>query len=267
MRAYAEARYMVTEKRMIQTIDLGPTKKRGEALDEVALDEPVCIFVNGEYHVTLIATPELKKELAVGYLLSGGILGSVEDIASIETRNSDVLVETRGRVDLRGAMVDMMNLIVTACSASPRADGKRPSLPRVESDMRVVTDTLKAMIAELNRRSSVHMRTRGTHAAMLCGVDGETLAFAEDVGRHNALDKVVGAHSLRGGDPSECVLLSTGRQSGEMVQKAARAGIPVVCSIAVPLVSGIRLAETTGITLASLGAKKLKVYTRPERIM
>ena len=258
---------MVTEKIKIQSIDLGPTEKRSEALDEVALDEPVCIFVNGEYHVTLIATPELKKELAVGYLLSGGILGSVDDIASIETRNSDVLVETRGRVDLRGAMVDMMNLIVTACSASPRVDSKKSRLPRVESDMRVRADTLKTMIAELNRRSSVHMRTRGTHAAMLCSEDGETLVFAEDVGRHNALDKVVGAHSLRGGDPGECVLLSTGRQSGEMVQKAARAGIPVVCSMTVPLVSGIRLAEAAGITLASLGVRKLKVYTCPERIL
>jgi FdhD protein len=258
---------MVTEKRIVQAIDLGPTRKRGEALDEVALDEPVCVFVNGEYHVTLIATPELKKELAVGYLLSGGILGSVDDIASIETRNSDVLVETRGRVDLRGAMVDMMNLIVTACSASPRADGKKSRLPRVESDMRVGADMLKAMIAELNRRSSVHMRTRGTHAAMLCGVDGEPLAFAEDVGRHNALDKVVGAYSLRGGDPGECVLLSTGRQSGEMVQKAARAKVPVVCSMTVPLVSGIRLAEATGVTLASLSGGMLKVYTYPERIV
>ena len=111
---------MVTEKRRIQTIDLGPTRKRGETLDELALDEPLCVFVNGEYHVTLIATPEMRRELAVGYLLSGGVISSVDDIASIETRGSDIMVEMRSRVDLRGAMVDMMNLIVTACSASPR---------------------------------------------------------------------------------------------------------------------------------------------------
>jgi FdhD protein len=258
---------MLTEKVKIQVIDLGPTRKRSEALDEVALDEPVCIFVNGEYHVTLIATPELKKELAVGYLLSGGIIESVDDIASIETRDSDVLVETGGRVDLRGAMVDMMNLIVTACSASPRADARKPRIPRVESEMRVGVDMLKEMITELNRRSSVHMRTRGTHAAMLCSVEGEAVAFAEDVGRHNALDKVVGAHSLRGGELGECVLLSTSRQSGEMVQKAARAGIPVVCSMTVPLVSGIRLAKATGITLASLSGGVLKAYTYAERIV
>ena len=257
---------MVTEKMRVQVIDLGSDRLTHEFVDELALDEPVCIFVNGEYHVTLIATPEMKRELAVGYLLSGGVLGSVDDIAAIETRDSDVLVETRRRVDLRGAAVDMMNLIVTACSAGPRAGSGRP-LPRVESDMRVGVNTLKTMIAELNRRSSVHMRTRGTHAAMLCGVDGEPHAFAEDVGRHNALDKVVGAHALRGGELGACVLLSTGRQSGEMVQKAARAGVPVVCSMTVPLVSGIRLAEATGVTLASLSGGALKVYTLPERIV
>ncbi|OGD53087.1 formate dehydrogenase family accessory protein FdhD [Candidatus Bathyarchaeota archaeon RBG_13_60_20] len=257
---------MVTEKRRIQTIDLGPTRKRGETLDELALDEPLCVFVNGEYHVTLIATPEMRRELAVGYLLSGGVISSVDDIASIETRGSDIMVEMRSRVDLRGAMVDMMNLIVTACSASPRPRGDAPRLPRVDSGMRVGADTLKTVMAELNRRSSVHMRTRGTHAAMLCSVDGETLAFAEDVGRHNALDKVVGAYALEGGDPGGCVLLSTGRQSGEMVQKAARAGVPVVCSMTVPLISGIRLAEAAGVTLASLSAGRLKVYTCPERI-
>jgi len=257
---------MVTEKRRIQTIDLGPTRKRGEAMDELALDEPLCVFVNGEYHVTLIATPEMRRELAVGYLLSGGVLGSAKDIASIETRGTDIMVETRGEVDLRGATVDMMNLIVTACSASPRTRGDAPSIPQVESDVRVGADRLKAAMAELNRRSSVHMRTRGTHAAMLCSVDGETLAFAEDVGRHNALDKVLGGYVLGGGDPRGCVLLSTGRQSGEMVQKAARSGVPVVCSMTVPLISGIRLAEAAGVTLASLSTGRLKVYTCPDRI-
>lgn len=257
---------MVTERRRVQVIDLGPARSTDGFLDELALDEPVCIFVNGEYHATLIATPEMMKELAVGYLLSGGVIDSVEDIASIEIRDNDVMVNTSRKVDLREAMANAMNLIVTACSASPRLRAS-PQLPRVESSMRVRADDLKKMMARLNRVSSVHMRTRGTHAAMLCSVDGETLAFAEDVGRHNALDKVIGAYTLRGGDTRGCVLLSTGRQSGEMVQKAGRARIPVVASLTVPLISGVRLAEAAGVTLASLSAGRLKVYTCPERII
>ena len=119
----------------------------------------------------------------------------------------------------------------------------------------------------LNSRSSVHRRTRGTHAAMLCGGDGEVLAFAEDVGRHNAVDKVVGAHALNGGELGSCVLLSTGRQSGEMVQKACRMGIPVIASMTVPLVSGVRLAEASGLTLTSMSSGRLRVYSAPRRII
>ena len=258
---------MVTEKRSISVIDLGSTGRVRETMDEVALDEPICIFVNGEYFVTLIATPDMVKELAVGHLLSEGVLSSVEDVASVEALGSDVMVETRGKVNLREAAVDTMNLIVTACSASPRRRGSPPGVPRVESDMKVSSSTLKAAMVELNRRSSVHMRTRGTHAAMLCSSEGETLSFAEDVGRHNALDKVVGGYSLMGGPMGGCVLLSTGRQSGEMVLKAARAGTPLVCSMTVPLVSGIRLAEATGVTLSSLSGGQLKVYTHPSRVI
>jgi len=257
---------LVTERRRIQVIDLGPARSVDGVIDELALDEPVCIFVNGEYLVTLIATPEMRKELAVGYLLSGGVIDSVEEIVSIETKENDVLVDTSREIDLREATANVMNLIVTACSASPKMKAA-PQLPRVESSVRVRADDLKKMMARLNRVSRVHMRTRGTHAAMLCSADGETLAFAEDVGRHNALDKVIGAYTLRGGDTGGCVLLSTGRQSGEMVQKAGRARVPVVASLTVPLISGVRLAEAAGVTLASLSAGRLKVYTCPERIM
>jgi FdhD protein len=102
---------------------------------------------------------------------------------------------------------------------------------------------------------------------MACTDDGEVLAFAEDVGRHNAVDKVIGSLALKQVDSGKCVLLSTGRQSGEMVQKAARGGIPVVASMTVPLISGVRLAEVSGVTLASIGKGKLKVYTNAERIM
>jgi FdhD protein len=257
---------LVTERRRIQVIDLSQARSVDGFLDELALDEPVCIFVNGEYNATLIASPEMKRELAVGYLLSSGVIDSQEDIVSIETRDNDVMVETSREVDLKEAAANVMNLIVTACSASPRLRTS-PQLPRIESNVRVRADDLKKMTARLNRVSSVHMRTRGTHAAMLCSAEGETLAFAEDVGRHNALDKVIGAYALKGGDAEGCVLLSTGRQSGEMVQKAGRARVPVVASLTVPLISGVRLAEAAGITLASLSSGRLKVYTHPERIV
>ena len=258
---------MVTEIRRIRSISIGEHTASTEAEEELALDEPVCIFVNGEYHVTLIATPEMREELAAGYLLTQGIIESVKEIEGIEIDDGNVKVELNGAVDLREASVSMMNLIVTACGSSPRAERSPIRLPEVSSGLRVEASRLKDMITALNSRSSVHRRTGGTHAAMLCNREGEVLAFAEDVGRHNAVDKVIGAHALKGGVLSECVLLSTGRQSGEMVQKACRVGVPVIASMTVPLVSGVRLAEASGVTLTSLGGGRLRVYSGPQRII
>ncbi len=234
--------------------------------DELALDEPVCIFVNGEYLSTLIATPALVGELVAGYLFTEGIIGSASDIRAMKVERDRVSVELVREVDLRVASVGVMNLIVTACGSGGRSAGSL-KLPRIESRLRVHVDAVVMMFAELNRRSTTHGATGGTHAAMLCTPTGEVEAFAEDVGRHNAVDKAIGSMLLRRADPEGCVLVTTGRLSGEMVQKAGRARIPIVASMTVPLVSGIQLAEAVGQTLVCLSKGRLKVYANVERIM
>jgi FdhD protein len=257
---------MVTENRKIHLISRKPNFSINQIKDELALDEPFCIFINDEYHVTLIATPDMGKELAVGYLLSEGIINSIQEIKSITFRGKDVFVSLLKDIDLRKISVDMMNLIVTACGTKPHVRETDIEIPEIVSDLKVTVDSVFGMIKKLNKKSEVHYRTRGTHAAMICSYDGAVMAFAEDVGRHNAVDKVIGAFALNSGDSSKCVLLSTGRQSGEMVQKASRGGFPIIVSITVPLISGVRIAESTGVTLVSLGLGKLKVYSCNERI-
>lgn len=256
----------MTENRKIRTITLKPKPITKETIEELALDEPICIFINGEYHVTLIASPQMKKELAVGYLINEAIIHDPKEIESIIFRENDVHIELAKEIDLREISVGMMNLIVTACSSKPRRTGSQVTIPQVSSSLQIKAESILDMIRKLNQKSEVHFRTHGTHAAMVCTDDGEVLAFAEDVGRHNAVDKVIGSLALDQVDSSTCVLLSTGRQSGEMVQKAARGGIPIVASMTVPLISGVRLAEVSGVTLASIGQGKLKIYTNAERI-
>jgi FdhD protein len=103
---------------------------------------------------------------------------------------------------------------------------------------------------------------------MLFSLGGDPLFFGEDVGRHNAVDKVVGAGVLEGLDFGGCVLVSSGRLSGEIVLKAARVGVPVVVSVAGPLESGVRIAEAAGITLVGfVRGRRLNVYTHGERIV
>jgi FdhD protein len=257
---------LVTENKKISAYKLKPNPKFEEIIEELVLDEPTCIFVNGEYLVTLIASPQMKRELAVGHLLNEAIIQNHEEVQSIELRGNDVHVELSKDIDLREVSVGMMNLIVTACSSRPRDTGAEVNIPKVESDLQVKPDSIIEMIRILNEKGDVHLRTRGTHAAMVCSIDGEVQAFAEDVGRHNAIDKVTGSLAINNQTPSKYVLLSTGRQSGEMVQKAARAGFPVVGSMRVPLSSGVRLAEASGITLATIAGGRVKVYTRSDRI-
>ena len=254
------------ESRKVYSISLKPVPAISEVNEEVAQDEPTCIFVNGEYHVTLIATPDMRRELAVGYLHSEGIIDSPDDIRSISVRGADVYLELKRNVDLREAAVGMMNLIVTACGSRPREATPPSQLPEVRSQLQVNAERLVHAILDLNRRSHIHMRTGGTHAAMICSSEGNTLAFAEDVGRHNAIDKVIGSVLLSRGDLEKCILVNTGRLSGEIVQKVARGKIPIVASKTVPLISGIRLAEESGVTLVSLRKGQLKVYANPQRI-
>jgi len=254
------------ESRKVHSIRLRPSPTLLDVNEEVALDEPVCVFVNGEYHVTLIATPDMREELAVGYLHTEGVIESWDDIRSIDVKGYDVHLELNRDVNLREATVGMMNLIVTACGSRPRATTPSLRLPKVESQLQVDAESIVRMISDLNRLSRINMRTGGTHAAMICLSNGDRLAFAEDVGRHNAVDKVIGKMLLSCRDVGNCILINTGRLSGEIVQKVARSGIPIAASMRVPLTSGIRFAEDAGVTLVSLRRGHLKIYTNPQRV-
>lgn len=257
----------------IRTVKLHRVDQRrgaaGEVDDEVAVDEAVCIFVNDEHYRTLIATPEMKRELVVGHLIGEGAIRTVEEVSKLEISPPKVNVVTRGDVDLDFLRWSRRELITTACGppTAARIEGQLGAL-RVSSDVGVEAEKVWEMAAELNRRSLIFRRTGGTHSAMLCSLDGGVLAFAEDVGRHNAVDKVVGAGSLGGHDLGRCVLVCSGRQSSEIVLKAAASGIPVVAAVAGPLESGIRVAEAAGITLICfVRGRRMNVYTHPQRLV
>ena len=259
---------LVVEERRVTRLILKPNVVSMEIIDEVALDEPTCIFVNGDYHVTLISTSTMKKELAAGHLFSEGVIDSADDILSIKLRGKDVHVYLKKEVDLRTASADRMNLIVTACGSSPRGSINRVRSPKITSSLQVEAEKILKMVTVLAKRSQIHIRTGGTHAAMLCSETGEVLAFAEDVGRHNAIDKVIGSMILKERTLQDCVLISSGRQSGEMVQKAVQARIPIVVSMTAPLSSGIKLANIAGITLVCFArGRRIQIYTAHQRII
>jgi FdhD protein len=236
--------------------------------DEVAADEAVCIFLNERYFRALIASPGMRRELVIGHLFCEGVVESEDEVQEIEMQPAKVYVTLCKEIALDRIMQVRVDLITTACGAPTRPlRTNELGFPKIAFNVELSAQDISLMVRKLNKRGTLFHSTGGVHSAMLCSPDGKCLAFAEDVGRHNAVDKVVGAGILMGVSLCGCVLISSGRQSGEMVLKAARAGIPVIASVSAPLTSGIRIAEAAGITLIGfVRGQRMNVYTHPQRL-
>ena len=228
--------------------------------DSVSSDVAVCVFLDGEFYRTLVASPGMLEELVAGHLFAEGVVSSPADMAELVVREGRVDVSLGKPVDISEVMMGKNRLITTACSASREI---RPgSIRRVHRVEDLDAALIHGVVAELNRRCEIFRETGGTHGALVHLVGHGVMAFAEDVGRHNALDKVIGRCLLDDVDLGRCVLASSGRLSGEMVLKASAAGIPVVCSVSAPLLSGVRVAVEAGIRLVGfVRGGRMNVYS------
>ena len=242
---------------------------RESVLEEVAMETPVNLFVNSEYVITLLSTPELQKELALGWFFDEGVLKSFDEVEDIVVNEDRVNVITEHPIEKeRLQVVSVSRLLTTACGLSAskfmrviNEAGKK----LVESDYKVKATDIIKMISMLER-GKLHELTRGVHVAALFE-DGKLVALAEDIGRHNTIDKIIGIGILSKTNFSNAVVVSSGRQPADMVLKAARMGIPLVVSLAGPIRSGIIAAENTGVTLVCfVERRQIKIYSHPQRI-
>lgn len=246
---------------------LGEDNKEIE--DEIAVDEAICLFVNLDHFRILVASPVMKKELAVGHLFSEGVITSLEEIQNVEFSTGKIYIDLIKKVDLSSFNEYRRDIITTACGAPIMGSVEaKLHLISITSELRVEAKKILEMVNKLNQKDSVFRRTGGTHIAMLCNSDAMVLALSEDVGRHNAVDKVIGYALLNNIRLDQSVLVSSGRQSGEMVLKAAHSGIPIVASISAAIESGIKVAEETGVTLISFArGSRMNIVSHPKRII
>jgi len=158
----------------------------------------------------------------------------------------------------------MSRIILSACGGPPQQSAK---LPKIKADIKVKAETIQKCVNNLNFIAETFRKTGGVHAAALYRSDGTLLAFAEDVGRHNAVDKVIGIGALSKVNFSECFLAVSGRLTGDMVLKAAKIGLPIVASLAAALDSGVEVAKASNLTLIGfVRGKRMNVYNASERI-
>lgn len=241
--------------------------ERIEKEDLIAADRLVNIFINGKHFVTLMASPKNIRELAIGHLLGQGIINRLGDIERVRVRGENVDVGTKTKI--RVEVPKFLKVVPSACGVSDdvlKLLGKL-DIPKLKSKMRFKARTISDAFRLLHSVSRIFKKTGGTHAAALFARGGKLRFCMEDVGRHNAVDKVIGRGLLDGVDFTKSFMVSTGRLSADIVIKCARAGIPLAASKAAPLQSGIAAAELSGLTLVGfVRGGKLNVYTRPMRV-
>lgn len=259
------------------------------ALDEVAVEEPLELRVravgdDGEVSLAAIMrTPGHDQELAVGFLYTEGLLAQSSEMAGIEfgvdgdglPSENVLVVRSAAGVDLEKRARESGYSRLFAVNSSCGVCGKNSVaavcaviVPLTSIDLVVPIDVLYSLPDRLRAEQQVFASTGGLHAAALFDRDGMLLSLREDIGRHNAVDKLIGRALLDGELPlQQRILLVSGRLSFEIVLKALSAGIPLIAAVSAPSSMAVDLARSGGITIAGfLRGDRVNIYTHPERV-
>ena len=256
-----------------------------ERADLLAAEEPLGIRIGGEAVSLTMRTPGDDVDLTAGFLFSEGIISSASDIVSIRICDGSQCGHDHEAGDAMGNIADVTlraglaagprrNFLTSSacgvCGKASIAELRVPGRFGLDEDLvQVPADALAGLPDALRRAQRVFEWTGGLHAAGLFSAAGELMAVREDVGRHNAVDKVVG-WALQGGllPLRGRVLLVSGRASFELVQKTVLAGVPVLAAVSAPSSLAVELAEDAGLTLAGfVRGGSLNVYSAPWRVI
>ena len=250
----------------------------------VVVEEPLEIRLNDQPVAVLMRSPGLEKELAAGFCLGEGLVTSLMDIALVrhcgrvgpsDATEGDALDISRNRVDITlmpGVSVasnrgDAVELIRSGCGRA-EVSALVANLRPVDAQLTVPMEALRRLPGQITRQQAAYRMAGGVHAAAVFDAKGRAIVVCEDIGRHNAVDKVAGYCLLRGISLQDKMLVSTGRASYDMVSKGVRLGVPIIASISSPTSLAVELAEALNCTLLGyLRGKTLNVYTHRWRVI
>ncbi len=234
--------------------------------DSIAIEEPLQIVVNARKLSITMRTPGADEELAIGFLFTEGLISEPHSIRSVSSSGNEVHIELNTPVAAR----EERNFAVTsACGvcgkSSVDAIFNTPSVRM--GDLTIESELLRALPAKLRLSQCVFEQTGGIHAAGLFDSAGDLRIVREDVGRHNAVDKVIGCMVQSNALSPNGVLLVSGRASFELVQKAAMAGIPILAAVGAPSTLAIETAKRFGMALAGfVSTERFNLYTGAGRV-
>jgi FdhD protein len=250
-------------------------RESGLSLGSRAIPEEtaVALTYNGGTYAVMMATPQDLEDFAIGFSLSEGVISSPGDIDSLDVVRLDDGVELR--MWLSKPKADRLqerrrNIVGPTgcglCGIDSIAEAMRPAAV-IGHGQQFSSEQIMAAMRNIPSRQKLNIETRAVHAAAFWDVSSGVVALREDVGRHNALDKLAGALARGSIVASEGIVLLTSRVSVEMVQKSAAIGAPVMVSVSAPTALAVRMADQAGITLAAIArADGFEVFTHPSRI-
>jgi FdhD protein len=231
-----------------------------EIMDPVIEEVPVTVTVNGRQVAIAMTSPVDLEEFATGYLFTEGIIKGKEEIESLQVEKTGVKVITKNLLRVIGPR----KTILSGCGGSSSfLDPAK--LPKITSSFSIPAQVISRAMKDL-LQSDLHRLTGGVHIVGLYGPDGE-ITRSLDIGRHNALDRVIGHGLIHGTEFGQAYALSSGRISSEMVRKCLVAGIPLVASRGATTTLAVSLAEKNGLTVIGFArAGSMNIYTNPQRV-
>jgi FdhD protein len=231
-----------------------------ESDHELVVEVPLTITVNGRHALTVMTSPVMVRELVTGLLYTERIIHELDEIESMQIEPDRVSVLTKNPFKI---LISKKTVLSGCGGSSSFLDVAK--LPKITSDLVIdVADVRTGMKQTL--QSDLHAKTGGVHIVGLFNPDG-VVCIAEDIGRHNALDRVIGYGLINNSIFSQTFAVSSGRVSSEMVRKCLVAGIPVIVSRSATTSLAVEMAEKTGLTIIGFArSDQMNIYTHPERV-
>lgn len=242
-------------------------EEKEDITDIIIVEKLLNIFVNYEFYAALMCTPSEEKELAVGFLFSEGIISSINSVESIEEKYDDrICIVLENKI-----CKDEFNV---KAQTSGCAKGsikltflEEDGIERIESDCKFYSKEILNLMKAFNTKSDLFKQTGGVHSCSICS-SKDIIFFSEDIGRHNALDKVIGKAVMTNTVLKDKLLMTTGRISSEMIIKSAKAGIPIIVSHSAPSDLALRIAKAANITLIGFArGNRMNIYSCDSRIV
>ncbi len=229
----------------------------------VPVEEQVVLSVNAIDLVGLRCTPLMLEDLAVGFLFNEGFIDGMADVANVRLCGTGRCIDVWLNQDIEPPA---MRTITSGCSGGTTFESLVDAQQPVTSDLTVTSGQITALMRQLQAAGELYRRWRGIHTSALA--DGDSLVcLAEDVGRHNTLDKISGSCLRRGQPTADRILLTSGRISSEMMSKAAHMAVPVVASMTSPTSLSVELAQAWGVALIGyVRGPTFRVYAGADRV-